>query len=418
MTVAISNMYSTFANTTIRYDAIGMDVNTFAYASGSNLINLKKNGTSQFVVDANGRVGIGTTVPSQRLDVRDPTNPTLVRAVVRNANTAKGSSSDFVAFSNNNTEYVQMASFAGDGGYLVISSNNVAVIRALRPGLVTPGIPMYFQTNNATQMIISETGNVGIGTTNPTSLLDVAGSANISGNIIVYGDVSILGNSFIDGVVNSAGYLLNGFPIGAVDYKSFSVSGTWTKPSSGTIAYIQAWGGGASGARFSGSGGGGGGGGSYTWRIIRTSSLTDTVTVTIGAGGASRSGSNQNGAPGGNTTFGGYLTAYGGTGGTSTGGIGGGFDSAGTGSSDEYFGGGAGGSPTSTAGQNRFLGAGGGGGCTSAGVGGTGGQSRFGGDGGAGGVTASPGTEPGGGGGGATTTSGAGANGRVIVIVW
>lgn len=56
MTVAISNMYSTFANSSIRYDAIGMNVNVVSYAANSTLINLKANGNSKFSVDVGGNV--------------------------------------------------------------------------------------------------------------------------------------------------------------------------------------------------------------------------------------------------------------------------------------------------------------------------------------------------------------------------
>lgn len=105
---------------------------------------------------------------------------------------------------------------------------------------------------------------------------------------------------------------------GGVDVQTFTSSGTWTKPASGTYAIIEAWGGGGGGANGHSSSdyGGGGGGGAYSFALILLSDLGSTETVTIGAGGAGGAdGGNNDGSAGGNTTFGSHLTAYGGGGG-------------------------------------------------------------------------------------------------------
>lgn len=260
---------------------------------------------------------------------------------------------------------------------------------------------------------------------------------------------------------------------GAIDIQTFDASGTWNKPSSGTWAFVQAWGAGGSGGSSSTTGrGGGGGGGSYKSAWILLSLLGSTVTITIGAGGVAVN-SSTNGNVGGNSTFGTFLTAYGGGGGGSTGttgaiggaggggqgavggsgngatggrgvttntvcaggttGLDGSIDSgAGGGSGNAggngYYGGGGGGSGSSTAGSTGFAGgnssyggAGGGGGSGTS-TAGSGGTSTFGGAGGAGGTNTTAGTagsQPGGGGGGTANTqsSGAGGAGRIVVIV-
>lgn len=104
---------------------------------------------------------------------------------------------------------------------------------------------------------------------------------------------------------------------GAANYQSFTSSGTWTKPGTGTVAFVECWGGGGAGGRGNGSsvGGAGGGGGGYVSRLIPFTSLTATVAITIGAGGTATATNNTAGGNGGNTTFGSYLTAYGGAGG-------------------------------------------------------------------------------------------------------
>ena len=97
---------------------------------------------------------------------------------------------------------------------------------------------------------------------------------------------------------------------------------TWSNSSAYTFVDVYICGGGGQGggggscASGSGcSGGGGGGGGACVEQIFRASDLSSTVTVTLGSGGSSSSG-DANGANGGTSTFGAYLTAYGGGGGS------------------------------------------------------------------------------------------------------
>lgn len=254
----------------------------------------------------------------------------------------------------------------------------------------------------------------------------------------------------------------------AADYFSTTTTGTWTKPSlvnaSSTI-FVECWGGGGGSGGTTGGGvgrSGGGGGGGYSTRVFKASDLTSTVTVTIGSGGTGGSSGTNNGNSGGNTTFGSYLTAYGGGGGGygngagnngsggagaganaggSSGGNGGsavagggpgasasvsgdgfagGFGAAFGGSvgGDSGFGGGGGGG--GGAGGNTVYGGGGGGGN------GSGGSSVFGGAGGASGSSGNVGTAGSvpGGGGGASLNSGSnlsganGAGGKCNVVTY
>jgi len=254
-----------------------------------------------------------------------------------------------------------------------------------------------------------------------------------------------------------------------VDTQTFTSSGTWTKPSSGSFAIIEVWGGGGSGGLYNSSGaGGGGGGGGYNVLQIDLSSLGSTETVTIGAGGAAVSASNAGGNYGGNTTFGSYLTGYGGGGGYASsyyaGGGGGmrgrsgsynggaGYEpvtttawntygntmvqitagasavtNVNTGGRFSYYGGGSGGagsvSSPGAGGGSYYGGGGGGGSASSAASGGSGGLSKLGGNGGAGGGSSSNGvigSQPAGGGGGGMNgyVSGAGGDGMCVVKVY
>jgi len=221
----------------------------------------------------------------------------------------------------------------------------------------------------------------------------------------------------------------------------FTSSGTWTKPTAGTIALITIWGGGGGGGRNQGNEASGGGGGACVQGLYQLSDLPGSASVTIGAGGTSQAG-NGNGGIGGTSSFGSLLSAYGGGGGannTAGGGGGGGSLSAGgissggnghgsvldggngatLGSPTRGNWGGGGGGRGATGGANAYWGGAGGGGCDSA-TQRAGGTSLLGGN----GSTSNTGTAasvPGGGGGGsnqAAVASGAGGAGLCIVYIW
>lgn len=255
----------------------------------------------------------------------------------------------------------------------------------------------------------------------------------------------------------------------SIDVQTFTSSGTWTKPGSGTRVQVFLWGGGGGGGRAgSGDAGGGGGGGAFNMAWFDIDDLGATETVTIGAGGTGATSDNNNGTAGGTSDFGTLTYAYGGgygygnTTSVGGGGGGGGIFSAGANGTDGTSG--AGGGPdggTSTAGHNdsafggsfatgsSYYGGGGGsaGNVTSAGFAdfSNGGSSYYGGGGGAGGgsntnyagvggtsvlggnggdggentTAASAGTQPGGGGGGSeSANAGNGGAGMCIVVTY
>lgn len=288
-------------------------------------------------------------------------------------------------------------------------------------------------------------------------------------------------NTLNVGTVNATSSInLNGTMLAlsatSTTYTATSSPHTWTKPNNAKKVFVEIWGagGGGGGAKStvaSPFSGGSGGGGAYNSAWYNADNLSSTVTITIGVGGAGGVGVTPTaGSIGGTTTFGSYLSAYGGggggadsmsgaCGGDSGGGEGGGGgiqsagSSGGTGGCSGNPTGGAGGSPMggvsaagatnqagtwhnsiygggvgSGKGTNAFQGSGasvfggGGGGANSVyGGAGGGGTSVFGGNGGA---SNQPGLAPGGGGGGAsgsTVTSidgKAGGDGKAIITVF
>ena len=304
------------------------------------------------------------------------------------------------------------------------SSGNVAptVTVAHMDWIDTSGADPVWKKRNA-----ANNGWITIGTVK-TSALEFSGTNTLP---------SQTGNSgkylTTDGTTASWGIVAPGSSV-----TTFTSSGTWTKPSSGTMVYVEMWAGGGGGAKGTGSLGGGGGGG-FRWLLLPLSFIaTSTVSITVGAGGAGATVAGQ-GTTGGNSSFGSYATIYGGQGGQTTGtAYGGGWRSGSIGYADSglsaenglyarsqsedsigLYVGGVGGA-AGKVGEQSVHGGGGGGGTGSV-SGRTGGASTFGGAGGAGqvSVVGDAGSIPAGGGGASYSQNGGnGARGEVRVYVW
>ena len=236
--------------------------------------------------------------------------------------------------------------------------------------------------------------------------------------------------------------------VAVANVQEFATPGTstWTKPASANFVMVEMWGGGGSGgagARGSAlNGGSGGGGGAYAMAVFPASTLGATVSVSVGGGGSPRTGSSGvtglSGLPGGTSSFGTLLYAYGGGGGQggrsqstpNYGAGGGGTASAGatnaaggpfiysgtTEIASAQFGGAyTADAPTrlsSAQGAASAQGGAQGGGCLNSGAGGAGGCSSYGGPGGGGGAGSFGGS--GGAGGSTTGFFGGGAAGGAV----
>lgn len=114
------------------------------------------------------------------------------------------------------------------------------------------------------------------------------------------------------GITNAANSItISSSAVSTVNVQTFTASGTYTPTASTSYLTVECIGGGAGGGQAIASSGnvaisGGGGSGGYVKKTFAIGAISAPVTVTIGAGGA-------NATNGGDTTFGDYLTATGGT---------------------------------------------------------------------------------------------------------
>lgn len=184
------------------------------------------NGTEKVRIDTAGNVGIGTTAPGAKLDVRG------------SIRTIGNSTGVFQMYDT--TAAANYGTFYKSDGTTPIAHIGGAAGAAVGGGTVND---FTIRAPNGNLLLYPDSGNVGIGTTAPDYKLDVNGSSNIFGRLVIgadraasYGDgnLSVLTNATnvgIDLQANASGNSVLRFVNNtyAADIGSISASGTSTK---------------------------------------------------------------------------------------------------------------------------------------------------------------------------------------------
>jgi len=230
----------------------------------------------------------------------DPTDLTIDAAAASTYATALASS-DVTLTADNTITLSNAISYSGARNSTLTFNATTTVFEA---GITSSSGTLSVDINSAAKL------------TTDVTITTNGGYFDVSGNLTVDTNVGIIelrtGGQYIynNGSVQTANSSSASLGNGSLTYSSGSF--TWTKPTSltSTDLLVLAGGGGGGGSYVGGGGGAGG--------LIQKSSYSlsaETYAITIGAGGAGSPGHGGKGTNGGNTTFGGSLTAIGGGGG-------------------------------------------------------------------------------------------------------
>lgn len=160
----------------VSYDASNGSKMTFG-----SLYNGGYQTSDLLTITSNGRVGIGTTSPSELLDVRnsyrEPTSGefTQLLSSTTTQDAGRGGSLGFGGFFSGTSSYTTFAGIKGfkengDGGN---TAGAFSFLTRANGGAMSE------------RMRITSTGNVGIGTTSPTNTLDVNGTGRFTTNLFI-----------------------------------------------------------------------------------------------------------------------------------------------------------------------------------------------------------------------------------------
>jgi len=232
--------YVTSGSVTTTVTASNTNANGQIGTTTSNPLLLLSGGTERMRITSTGNIGIGTTVTTV-YDGQASGRP-LVAAAASSSTTAGASTAALAVFNTDQTaENFAQINFGG------LTPNNTNLYSsAIIAASVGPRVSGQYPTGNLVFMTsttinfapteklrITSQGNVGIGSSTPVQLLDVAGNVNVVGTLIM--GSSFLRNRLINGGMQVAQYGTSAAP--TVANFTYSMDRFFCAINSGTSGY-------------------------------------------------------------------------------------------------------------------------------------------------------------------------------------
>jgi len=170
----IGNLYVTNSST------YGKALAIFNQTESADIFTASASGVAKFVINSAGNVGIGTANPGQLLSLQKDQNA-ATQFRVRNDTSGTAASSQITASYGDWTKYSTLAqinpSYTTNG---MLMANSTALLSYGNTNgmkiFTLDGYDITFGTNNTANMTLENGGNLGVGTTNPATKLEVSGS--------------------------------------------------------------------------------------------------------------------------------------------------------------------------------------------------------------------------------------------------
>jgi hypothetical protein len=176
-----------------RTGIISSNATTMELGSVTNIpLSMVTNGSTKMTITGDGNIGIGTTSPAKKLDVKGD--------IAISVNSKLGAGLNFGDNTQTHTGTIEL--YNNSSGNTTINNT---------------GFNLDLQTNSLSRLFINNTGNIGIGTTSPATKLHISQNTNSIANILTLNngndDTGAIGSSILfSGFYNNAKISAFGIP--------------------------------------------------------------------------------------------------------------------------------------------------------------------------------------------------------------